>query len=270
MTDTRLRLVFSLVARVILCVVAAAPSLYAQGGNDHPFDGSTFLTVEGGIGYVTSETADGVIPPVDPAISLGGLRGSTRTVAVSLERPMPRFFKSRGVTLKTGLLYRSYEQSLSGTGEIVGIDDGTITATQRTTMTAEYLAATLLLRIHTVSSPQRWTPTVDFGFTLGHLLDVSWATDSEPLFSPKGSNDGFPASGVVPNRRFFHGTIDLGLGMAIALGKANQSVTLVPALGLHAALGSFTLDPGEEIIPFVVDATLGIRVPLSSMILSDE
>ncbi len=243
--------------------------LSAQSSEGGPLDGVNALVIEGGSGFVSSGVRDGVIPPVDPSITLGDLSGTTTSLGLYFERPMPSFFVSRGVTLRAGLFYRAYHQTIEGAGTVT-LDDGAIPAYQRTTMSTELLSTSLALRIHTTAREARLIPTVDVGLSLGHLLSVSYQTESDPIFFPEGANDGFPGTGNVPDRRFFHGTIDLGVGMAIALGRPNRSIAIIPSIALHAAMGSLTKRRGEEITPFIVDGAIGIRLPLRGSSEPDE
>ena len=130
-------------------------------------------------------------------------------------------------------------------------------------MNADIIDASFLFRVHTAERGARVTPTVDFGLSFGHIIGVWYETESQLLEPNPLLFDGFPAGGSIPDRRFYHGTIDLGLGLACSLGEPDMSTAIVPALSMHIPLTSLTKNPGEEITPFSLEALVEVRVPIS-------
>ena len=230
----------------------------AQPERPHPLAGVNSLSVEGSFGLVTSQYSSGAIRPADSSIRLGRLAGEVTSVGLIFSRSMPDFFISRGMTVRAGVEYIRLAQESSGTGQVVS--DGSaspVDVIQRTTVESEIIAATVGIRINTSSGSARLMPTVDLGATFGHILDLGFRTVTEP-------EGVVPPSDFDPDRRFYYNTLNLGLGLGIALGRPDMSATIVPSIALRAATTSLTKNAGEEIVPLSVAAGLELRIPLAT------
>ena len=245
----------AVVVALILSVVVVAP---AQPTRPHPLAGVNSLSVEGSFGLVTSQYSPGAMRPADSSIRLGRLAGDVTSIGLIFSRSMPDFFISRGMTVRAGVEYIRLEQESFGTGR-VAIDGGTspVNVTQRTTVESEIVAATVGIRINTSRGSGRLMPTVDLGATFGHSLYLGIRTMTQP--------EGIvPPVEFEPDRRFYYNTVNVGLGLGIALGRPGASATIVPSIALRAATTSLTKNEGEEIVPLSVTAGLELRFPLAT------
>lgn len=240
---------------LMLWAVADAP---AQPDRPHPLAGVNSLSVEGTLGLVGSQYSAGAIRPADSSIRLGRLGGEVTSVGLIFSRSMPDFFISRGLTVRAGVEYIRLAQESSGSGRVVS--DGSplpVSVTQRTIVESEIIAATVGIRINTSRGSGRLMPTVDLGATFGHIIGVGFRTTIEP--------EGIvPPSDLDPDRRFYHNTVNLGLGLGIALGRPEGSATIIPSIALRAATTSLTKNEGEEIVPLSFAAGLEFRFPIDT------
>lgn len=247
--------VLPIVAALLLSTAAGAP---AQPERPHPLAGVNSLSGEGTLGLVRSEYSEGAFRPADSSIRLGRLAGEVTSVGLIFSRSMPDFFISRGMTVRAGVEYIRLAQESSGTGRIVPDGDSSpVEVTQRTTVESEIIAATVGIRINTSRGSGRLMPTVDLGATFGHVLDLEFRTETEP-------EGVVPPLGFEPDRRFYYNTVNLGLGLGIALGRPGVSATIIPSLSLRAATTSLTKNEGEEIVPLSLAAGLEFRFPLAT------
>ena len=230
----------------------------AQPERPHPLAGVNSLSIEGTYGLVSSDYSAGALLPADRAITLGRLGGESSSVGLIFSRSMPDFFISRGLPIRGGVEYLHLSQETSGTGRLEPDDrPGPVDVTQRTRVDADIVAATLGIRVNTSRGRTGLMPTVDLGATFGHVLglDVRTATDPEGVV---------PSIDFDPDRRYYFNAINLGVGLGVALGRPEESMTIIPSISMRAATTSLTKNEGEEIVPFSVAAGLEIRLPLGS------
>lgn len=242
---------------LLLCLVTSLP-LHAQGDRPHPLEGTNHVSVRGSLGYAGAGANDRAIPAVSESIVLGHVRGERRSVGLHLSRSMPDFFISRGLTAQVGIAFVRYRLEREGSGQ-VGQQHNvpSVRVEQRSTLTADVLALDLGIRINMVRDLSGLVPTFNLGATFGHLLDLDLVTETEP-------DIGFPSDGYLPDRRYFYGALNLGVGLGIPLGEEPGRAALIPTIGLSAAATSLTKNEGEELIPLSFTAGLEVRLPIGS------
>lgn len=236
-------------------VFASAQSTRDPG----PFDGVDALAIEASFGGVTSGDTGDLIPSVNPAIDLGSLSGSTRSLGLFWDRPMPRFFISRPATTRIGLVWMQLNQATTGTGTSnVG---GEARPTRQTTrISSDILALRGGIRVSTAKRGSTIAPTVNIGGTFGHQFPLRYQTDVDPDQPGLVTDRGFPAAGGEPDRRYFYASLDVGVGLRIALGLPDESIALVPEVTAQLPLTSLTRE--VALTPIGLRAAVGLRVPI--------